>query len=70
MKKDLDKIHEWSPKRLRTLRNNLNNRLSSFKLGENPKDLQASHVLHGMQEGQCNELLQKVQTILKERSRS
>tara|TARA_R110000868_G_scaffold68518_4_gene202553 strand:+ start:217 stop:429 length:213 start_codon:yes stop_codon:yes gene_type:complete len=70
MKKDLEKIHEWSPKRLRTLRNNLNNRLSSYKLGQSPKSLQASHVLYGLEEGQCNELLQKVQAILKERDRT
>ncbi len=69
MKKDLEKIHEWSPKRLRTLRNNLNNRLSSYKLGDKPKDLQASHVLFGLEEGECKELLTKVQTLIKERSR-
>lgn len=70
MKKNLETIHEWDPKQLRTLRNNLNNRLASFKLGDKPKVLQTSHVLHGLEEGECKKLLEKVQTILRERSRT
>lgn len=71
MKKDLNDIHEWSPKRLRTLRNNLNNRLASFQngLGGNVKPLQTSHALYGLEEGECKELLKKVQDLLRERDR-
>lgn len=71
MKKDLELIHEWSPKRLRTLRNNLNNRLSSFSNSGDgkTKPLQASHVLYGLEEGECKELLKKVQELLRERDR-
>lgn len=71
MKKDLELIHEWSPKRLRTLRNNLNNRIASFGNagGGSVKSLQASHVLYGLEEGECKELLKKVQELLRERDR-
>jgi len=71
MKKDLTAIHEWSPKRLRTLRNNLNNRISSYKnaMGGSVKSLQESHMLYGLEEGECQELLKKVQELLRERDR-
>lgn len=71
MKKDLNAIHEWSPKRLRTLRNNLNNRLASFKnaAGGSLKELQASHVLYGLEEGECKNILKKVQELLHDRDR-
>lgn len=71
MKKDLELIHEWSPKRLRTLRNNLNNRIASFTNagGGNAKALQASHVLFGLEESECKELLKKVQELLRDRDR-
>lgn len=72
MKKDLNTIHEWSPKRLRTLRNNLNNRLASFKNaggGSKIKPLQESHVLYGLEESQCKEILKNVQALLEQRDR-
>ena len=62
----MDDISEWTPKKLRTLRNNLNNRLSSFKASaDNAKPLQQSHMLYGMDEQECSELLKKVTTLLK-----
>lgn len=65
MSKQID-LSTMSPKRLRTLRNNLNNRLSSFSNnGENPKELQKSHVLFGLSEQECKELLKRVQEALK-----
>jgi hypothetical protein len=65
--KNFEDLSDWKPKKLRTLRNNLNNRLSSFKSsGDSAKDLQQSHMLHGLEEGQCKELLQKVTKLLKE----
>ena len=68
--KDFSNLEEWTPKRLRTLRNNLNNRISSFeKDGKNVKNLQASHMLYGQGEEQCRELLKKVQKILKDLAR-
>jgi hypothetical protein len=63
---DLNEIVDWSDKKLRTLRNNLNNRLESFKTDKiNPKVLQASHKLYGMTEAQCKELLKKIQDTIK-----
>lgn len=64
MMKDLNKIEEWTEKKLRTLRNNLNNRLTSFKNSDNPKPLQASHVLFEKTEKQCKDLLDKVRNLL------
>lgn len=64
--KKFDDLNEWSEKRLRTLRNNLNNRLESFKKNsDNPKSLQPSHKLFGLSENECKDLLKKVQTLLK-----
>lgn len=63
--KDFSDLSEWGPKRLRTLRNNLNNRIESFKNNPNaPKSLQPSHMLYGMGEGECQELLKKVRELL------
>lgn len=61
-------IHVLTPKKLRTLRNNLNNRISSF---ENPrgtaaKELQKSHVLFGRDKTECQLILEKVQSRIKE----
>lgn len=59
-------LQEWSPKKIRTLRNNLNNRLESYKTsGDNAKPLQASHALYGLSQEDCQELLKKVTTLLK-----
>jgi nitrate reductase alpha subunit len=63
--KAFDNIQDWTPKKLRTLRNNLNNRLASFKsLRIEPKELQKSHMLYGLEEHQCRELLSEVQKLL------
>lgn len=68
-KYDLNNLSEWTPKKLRTLRNNLNNRLESFKKdSENPKELQASHILHGLSYKECQELLTKVKSVLSKES--
>lgn len=60
--KDFSQLETWTPKKLRTLRNNINNRLESYKnSGGDPKDLSASHMLHGLE----YEELIKLQAILK-----
>ncbi len=62
-------LPEMSPKQLRTLRNNLNNRLATFKeKGEGAQSLQKSHRLAGMTEGQCQELLVVVQREIRRRA--
>ncbi len=67
--KDYTTLAEFSDKQLRTLRNNLNNRLSSFKNGEKTiKPLPPSHMLHGMEEAQCKELLGRVVLEIKKRN--
>lgn len=63
-------LAEMSYKHLRTLRNNINNRLASFKqAGDNTKPLQKSHALFGLTAGQCQELLLQAQQEMKRRSR-
>ncbi len=69
MKEALD-LTVLTPKKLRTLRNNLNNRIESFGThGDGAKDLQKSHMLAGMSEGECKALLQSVNREMKRRSR-
>jgi len=59
-------IESYSPKKLRTLRNNLNNRLAHFQgSGDKAKDLKPSHRLYGLDEVTCKELLEVVQKLLK-----
>lgn len=59
-------VANWPEKKLRTLRNNLNNRLESFSnKGDSVKELQKSHKLYNMNEDQCRELLKKIQDQLK-----
>ena len=59
---DLD---SYSPKKLRTLRNNLNNRLAHFEgRGDSAKELAPSHRLYGLDEAQCKVLLKEVQKLL------
>lgn len=65
--KDHSDLSTLNDKRLRTLRNNLNNRLESFKKG-GEKSLPPSHMLHGLDETQCRKLLEKVQQELKARA--
>ena len=67
--KDLNAIQDWSDKQLRTLRNNLNNRLESFKKDGEPRALQASNVLHGKSEKQCQDLLKKVKELMAAKAR-
>ena len=51
-------LDSFSPKQMRTLRNNLNNRLQSFSNSfKEPKELPESHKLHGLEEGECRQLL-------------
>lgn len=68
--KDITDLTQLTPKKLRTLRNNLNNRLESFKTGgEGAKELQKSHVLFGKTAGECEQLLIEVNREMKRRSR-
>ncbi len=59
-------LSEYSPKKLRTLRNNLNNRIAHFssKKGDSSSELKPSHRLYGLGETECTELLKRVKTIL------
>ncbi len=66
MSNKFENLKDWKPKKLRILRNNLNNRLSSFaSKGEDAKDLQKSNMLYGMSEEACTALLTEVKTLLK-----
>jgi hypothetical protein len=67
MKTDYTKINELSDKKLRTLRNNLHNRLEALIKGT-PKNLPPGHMLHGLDEAQCKDLLKKVQEEFKNRA--
>lgn len=68
--KDYSDITKITDKKLRTLRNNINNRLVSFKSNSEKslKALSPSHMLHGLDEGQCKALLERVFKELKSRS--
>lgn len=61
--KDYSDLSTLSDKKLRTLRNNINNRLESFKKGDG-KHLPPSHMLHGLDEAAVKELQQRVQKEL------
>ena len=65
--KDYSDLAELADKKLRTLRNNLNNRIESFKKG-GEKSLPPSHMLHGLDEAKCKDLLKKVQSEMKNRA--
>lgn len=54
--KDLHNLESWNLKELRKLRITINNRLSSLETNSK-KELSASHILHGMDEEQLNQLL-------------
>jgi hypothetical protein len=59
--KDFSELDQWSAKKLRTLRNNLNNRLSTYQMrGSSAPELQKSHMLAGLDERECKELLDRV----------
>jgi glucuronate isomerase len=58
-------LKDYSPKKLRTLRNNLNNRVSHFSnKGDNSAELKPSHRLYGLGEAECVELLKRVKNVL------
>jgi len=65
--KDYSNLSDFSDKKLRTLRNNLNNRLAAFEKG-GEKSLPPSHMLHGMDAGDCKKLLINVQKEMKVRT--
>ena len=67
--KDYSDLSEFSDKKLRTIRNNLNNRLESFSKGDE-KSLPPSHMLHGLEEGDCKTLLDRIYKEMKDRSRA
>ncbi len=64
--KDYSDLKDFTDKKLRTLRNNINNRLEAFKKG-GEKNLPPSHMLHGMDDKKITELLARVQKELKKR---
>jgi hypothetical protein len=65
--KDYKDLSALSDKKLRTLRNNLNNRLESFSKG-GEKSLPPSHMLHNLDEAQCKNLLNDVHLEMKRRA--
>ena len=65
--KDYTDLGSLTDKKLRTLRNNLNNRLVAFKSGS-VKNLPPSHMLHGLDEAQCKALLERVKKELSSRA--
>ena len=65
-----ESLPEIKEKHLRSLRNNLNNRLKSFKdeaHGPKAKQLQLSHPLYDFRPGECEKLLVLVQKELRQR---
>lgn len=66
MKKDYTDLGALSDKKLRTLRNNLNNRLESFKRG-GEKNLSPSHMLYQLDDAECKALLEKVKSEISKR---
>lgn len=68
MKTNYKDLSVFADKKLRTLRNNLNNRLESFKKG-GEKALPPSHMLHGLDDGECQTLLTRVYAEMKKRSK-
>lgn len=68
--KDFEKLEDWSPKELRKLRMNLNNRLESFKSNPDAKELPPSHMLHGLGHGDCDKLLIEVKQAEKKQAQA
>lgn len=66
--KDYKDLSALTDKKLRTLRNNLNNRLESFSKG-GEKALPPSHMLHGLDDAQCKDLLNRVHSEMKKRTK-
>jgi hypothetical protein len=67
--KDYSDLSKLTDKKLRTLRNNINNRLVSFKSNSEKslKGLPPSHMLHGLDEAQCKALLERAFKELRNR---
>lgn len=67
----METLSEIKEKHLRSLRNNLNNRLRSFQeesaYGRKAKELQVSHALYDFRPGECEKLLEAVQKELRTR---
>lgn len=59
--KDVKKLEEWNAKEFRKLRITINNRISALQSSSSPKELPIKHPLRGLLEGDCKELLLKVQ---------
>ena len=62
-------LADKTPKQLRTIRNNLNNRISSFeqelKVGKSLPVLSASHMLYNFDLKECRVLLEATKKIIK-----
>jgi hypothetical protein len=69
MKTDYTNLKALSDKKLRTLRNNINNRLEAFAKG-GEKKLPPSHMLHDLDDSKCKEILNKVYDEMKKRSKT
>jgi hypothetical protein len=65
MKLKRDEIPNKSPKQLRTLRNQLNNRIDSLDAGKKDDELKESHPLHGLDQTDCKDILVMVKRQLK-----
>lgn len=68
MKKDYSDLSELTDKKLRTLRNNINNRLVAFEKG-GEKNLPPSHMLFGYEANECKKLLERIYAEMKNRSK-
>lgn len=64
--KDYSDLSTFSDKKLRTLRNNINNRIVAFN-NNTAKNLPPSHMLNGMELKDCKDLLEKVLKEFKNR---
>ncbi len=60
------KLNEMNLKDLRGLRIKLNNRINSLKSFGKPKELQKSHLLFGLELGECEQLLHEVKRAERE----
>lgn len=67
-------LSERKDKSLRTLRNNLNNRISAHERSEHYgralKELKESHPLYGLSLKDCKDLLEKAQREMKRRTKA
>lgn len=66
--KDYSDLKVFSDKKLRTLRNNLNNRIEAFGNG-GEKKLSPSHMLSGLELGDCKKLLDQVYDEMRRRAK-